>query len=80
MFCRRSDVRLLHSDASSPGIWSPNNYVLNVVDGNLVYGTTLAPLVRDVPELSTWAMMILSFAGVAFMAYRHNSRPLLMAA
>jgi hypothetical protein len=28
-----------------------------------------------VPELSTWAMMILGFAGAGFMAYRRKSRP-----
>jgi hypothetical protein len=33
-----------------------------------------------VPELSTWAMMILGFAGIGFMAYRRKSRPALMAA
>jgi hypothetical protein len=27
-----------------------------------------------VPELSTWAMMILGFAGIGFMVYRHNSK------
>jgi hypothetical protein len=33
-----------------------------------------------VPEPSTWAMMILGFAGVGFMAYRRKSQPALMAA
>jgi hypothetical protein len=33
-----------------------------------------------VPELSTWAMMILGFAGVGFMAYRRKAKPALMAA
>jgi hypothetical protein len=28
-----------------------------------------------VPEPSTWAMMILGFAGVGFMTYRRKSRP-----
>ena len=31
------------------------------------------------PEPSTWAMMILGFAGVAIMAYRRKSKPALMA-
>ncbi|MES2195224.1 MAG: PEPxxWA-CTERM sorting domain-containing protein [Pseudomonadota bacterium] len=31
-----------------------------------------------VPEPSTWAMMILGFAGVGFMAYRRQSKPALM--
>jgi hypothetical protein len=33
-----------------------------------------------VPEASTWAMMILGFAGVGFMAYRRKSKPAVMAA
>jgi PEP-CTERM motif len=33
-----------------------------------------------VPEPSTWAMMILGFVGVGFMAYRRKSKPALMAA
>jgi len=36
--------------------------------------------VSAVPEPSTWAMMILGFAGIGFMAYRRKSRPALMAA
>jgi hypothetical protein len=31
----------------------------------------------DVPEPSTWAMMILGFFGVGFMAYRRESKPAL---
>jgi hypothetical protein len=31
-------------------------------------------------ELSTWAMMILGFMGVGFMAYRRKSRPMLRGA
>src|SRR5258708_17402794 len=33
-----------------------------------------------VPEPSTWAMMILGFAGIGFVAYRRKSKPALMAA
>jgi hypothetical protein len=33
----------------------------------------------DVPELSTWAMMILGFAGVGFMAYRRSRKSSAMA-
>jgi PEP-CTERM motif-containing protein len=32
------------------------------------------------PEPSTWAMMILGFAGIGFMAYRRKAKPALMAA
>jgi PEP-CTERM motif len=34
----------------------------------------------DVPEPSTWAVMLLGFAGIGFMAYRRKSKPALMAA
>jgi hypothetical protein len=36
--------------------------------------------VAAVPEPSTWAMMVLGFAGLGFMAYRRKSKPALMAA
>jgi len=36
--------------------------------------------VAAVPEPSTWAMMILGFGGVGFMAYRRKSKPALLAA
>jgi hypothetical protein len=41
---------------------------------------TLVSSVAAVPEPSTWAMMILGFAGIGFMAYRRKSKPALMAA
>ena len=37
-------------------------------------------IAAPVPELSTWAMMIVGFAGIGFMAYRRKSKPALMAA
>jgi hypothetical protein len=42
--------------------------------------TFSAAFASAVPEPSTWAMMILGFAGVSFMAYRRKSKPALMAA
>ena len=36
---------------------------------------TYTEAVAAVPEASTWAMMILGFAGVGFMAYRRKSLP-----
>jgi hypothetical protein len=33
-----------------------------------------------VPEPSTWAMMLLGFAGIGFMAYRRKAKPALMVA
>jgi hypothetical protein len=56
-----------------------------VASGNLIFtdngpadqqGTLLALVnVSAVPEASTWAMVILGFAGVGFMAYRRKSKP-----
>jgi hypothetical protein len=46
--------------------------------GTLTRGVAFAPVV-DVPEPATWAMMILGFAGIGFMAYRRKSKPALMA-
>jgi hypothetical protein len=37
------------------------------------------PITAAVPEPSTWAMMLLGFAGVGFMAYRRKSKPALIA-
>jgi hypothetical protein len=36
--------------------------------------------VGAVPEPSTWAMMILGFAGIGFLTYRRKSKPALLAA
>jgi hypothetical protein len=38
------------------------------------------PAAGAVPEPSTWAMLLLGFAGIGFMAYRRKSKPALMAA
>jgi outer membrane lipase/esterase len=47
-----------------------------LIEANYVYGL----LQGSVPEPSTWAMMLLGFAGVGFMAYRRRAKPELMAA
>lgn len=38
------------------------------------------PPVPAVPEISTWAMMILGFAGIGFMAYRRRNQTVAVAA
>jgi hypothetical protein len=49
--------------------------------GNFYYDSTgFNATISSVPEPSTWAMMILGFAGVGFMGYRRKSKPALMAA
>jgi hypothetical protein len=47
---------------------------------NNVFSIDIAGPAPAVPEPSTWAMMILGFAGVGFMAYRRKSKPALIAA
>ena len=47
------------------------------IDKAFFYSGAVTPAV---PEPSTWAMMILGFAGIAFVAYRRKSKPALMAA
>jgi PEP-CTERM motif len=43
-------------------------------------GDGLVVINPAVPEPSTWAMLLLGFAGIGFMAYRRKSKPTLMAA
>jgi hypothetical protein len=40
----------------------------------------MTPILAPVPEASTWAMMILGFLGLGWMACRRKSKPALMAA
>lgn len=60
------------------------NLAFFIIDGFLpdnLGGVSLDinPVVAVVPEPSTWAMMILGFAGIGFMAYRRKWKPALMA-
>jgi hypothetical protein len=43
-------------------------------DSSAVFSVLGADTVQAVPEPSTWAMMILGFAGVGFMAYRRRNQ------
>jgi choice-of-anchor C domain-containing protein len=44
-------------------------------EGNCCYGIALDNVaVSAVPELSTWAMMLLGFAGIGFVAYRRSKK------
>jgi hypothetical protein len=66
------------ANTENDGVFSVNS----VFDGNATVGTanTAAAItqfegtaISAVPEPSTWAMMILGFAGVGFMVYRRKS-------
>jgi|SRR5215216_4728686 len=59
------------------------NYLSSTIDPSNPDGVMLdaiSAISPAVPEPSTWAMMILGFAGVGFMAYRRKSKPALMTA
>ena len=49
---------------------------LLLVDGNGRFSTLTTPSIAAVPEPSTWAMMILGFAGIGFMTYRRRNSAL----
>jgi len=64
------------------------------INGTFGQGTVIAPYIAPdlftswtntgvvtgaVPEPSTWAMMILGFAGVGYLAYRRRKQPSLLA-
>jgi len=51
------------------GVGTLNDFVTATITGGDSANTAA------VPEASTWAMMVLGFAGVGFMAYRRKSRP-----
>lgn len=61
-------VRLASDPAGSSFI---NGYI-NIGNGSLTGLTPYDPQVAAVPEPSTWAMMILGFAGVGYMTYRRR--------
>ncbi len=68
----------------------PADFTLTTIDGEVMtrlvlltsgiitefehYRIDVAPVAGAVPEPSTWAMMILGFAGVGFMAYRRSRK------
>jgi hypothetical protein len=57
-----------------------NTISLGASDSSATYIGLDDVSVRAIPEPSTWAMMILGFAGVGFMAYRRKAKSALMAA
>ena len=53
------------------GVFYQGHHVLTITEER--------PIAPAVPESSTWAMMILGFAAIGFMAYRRKSKGALMA-
>jgi PEP-CTERM motif len=67
---------------NTPAAYSGALFDLYYVEGNgnpavLQVKLNSPDLTTDVPEPSTWAMMILGFFGVGVMAYRRKSKPTL---
>lgn len=61
------------------GLIAPT-FSTNGAGGELLFSPGIFNQVAAVPEPSTWAMMIIGFAGVGFMAYRRKSKSTAMAA
>ncbi|MDR3465457.1 MAG: PEPxxWA-CTERM sorting domain-containing protein [Xanthobacteraceae bacterium] len=62
---------------------NPNGFTsitLTSTDGVGPQDLVIGDLTAAVPEPSTWAMLVLGFAGVGFMAYRRKSKATLLAA
>jgi hypothetical protein len=61
---------------------SKDGYLQVQITRTVKFLTIRTSAVSDVPEPSTWAMMILSFAGIGFMAYRRSrkSSPMVLSA
>jgi hypothetical protein len=76
----------LVQDGGSVGVWTPNAFAVvatsssetltfaavdtSALGGNPSYGNEITNVTLPVPEPSTWAMMGLGFAGLAFAGYR----------
>jgi hypothetical protein len=64
-------------------VFGVSNYLDSERQSGLAFGGVTAAglaVTPAVPEPSTWAMLLLGFAGIGFMAYRRKSKPPLMAA
>ena len=62
------------------GVPAFNSLANGFVNFSLTNEQPYTPAVAAVPEPSTWAMMLLGFAGIGFLAYRRKSKPVLMGA
>jgi hypothetical protein len=75
-------VNQTNSDFANPAFYADNGFQINAFAGETLTAAngSIVTISAAVPEPSTWAMMILGFAGVGLMAYRRKSKPALMAA
>jgi hypothetical protein len=74
-------ITQLSNSFDSTASWSGSTFTFhsNGTSEPATY-TAVFNIAAAVPEPSTWAMMILGFAGLGFMAHRRKSKPALMAA
>jgi PEP-CTERM motif len=79
MFSGHSAILGANSDFASFGVWSTDGDAIKSVIVSTSDGfkqvDQIEFSVAAVPEPSTWAMMILGFMGVGFMAYRRRGQP-----
>jgi hypothetical protein len=79
-----SPTQLEAAVGSGPGAGDPTSTFFTYIAAPLAdpgfQGVAEPSAVAAVPEPSTWAMLILGFAGLGFMAWRRKSTPALMAA
>jgi outer membrane lipase/esterase len=72
-----TDALLRSSNAAQTSFWADDEHfaaAAQQLEGNL-----FIQVADSVPEISTWAMMILGFAGVGFMTYRRCNSAMLAA-
>lgn len=75
------DLDPVHNAAFAFNPFALDSYLVTLtVDEPTGAVLNLSETINAVPESSTWAMMILGFAGIGFMAYRRKSKPALVAA
>jgi PEP-CTERM motif len=71
-------IGFAQGDATSPTNISfplPSTFSGIAFSGGTAFGGGTATDISAVPEPSTWAMMLLGFAGISFMVYRRRSKP-----
>ena len=67
---------LRSTDSEQTSFWSDDEHLSargQEIEAEYVYG--LVHVQGDVPEPSTWAMLIVGFAGIGCMAYRRRNKP-----
>ena len=71
---------LRSADSEQTSFWSDDQHLSargQEIEADYVYSLVVQ---GDVPEPSTWAMLIVGFAGVGCMAYRRRNRPAMLPA